>query len=831
MFCPSFRSRAVSTGRPRLLLHFARRPLSLAVRCALLGAVTVAAAGASVATRAEAAVSAGRTAAKRFDIAAGPLSAALNQLADQADVLLSVPGAVTSDKNSAGLHGTYRLDEAFDLLLSGTGLQALEQGDGSYTLQAIPTTGAAELSPMTVIGSEPDAIAQRANPATTVGSKTPLSQREIPQSVSVVGQQQIQQQKMKNLDDAMRQSPGVTVSLANPMATDYYARGFPISTFQLDGVPTAIPAGGAATIADNLAMYEQVEVLRGPAGLFNGFGGDGGVVNLVRKQAPAQFQGSAEVLAGSRSTHREQLDVGGPLNDEGSLRGRFVGLTGYGHQMQDGTWQRDQQFYGTLEVDPDPDTTLRTGISHSETTAKPMYGLPGYSDGRLLDVSRSTYLGASWNALSNRRSNAFAEVERQLANEWKAKLTYNYLIIDTHFLNGIPGGPLEPGTNIGNPYSYNYQSEDRQQAVDTYASGPFSLFGREHQLTFGANYLHENTHNTQRFINTETSGLDDWGDYFEDVFSSNPLYSKDFAGGRHNENWTLIEQYGVYGNVRLHLADPLTLVAGGRMTWWHARIKPADAYDNYFGTPPSDTHVKGKFSPIVGLVYALDDTYSAYASYTSIFKPQSGFYTEAGSLIEPVEGKQYELGIKGEYLGGRANASAALFQIDESNRALSDPRFPGYYLAQGKARSQGLELQVSGMLLPGWTLSAGYTYDDVKSLDDSTNAGAPFSMVAPRHLFKLASDYQLPGAWRQWSIGGAAYATSSTGWKDSSGEWNGGGYATLDAHVAYQFLPDWSVGLYGSNILDRKYYQSIAGAAGNYYGEPRTLLASLRTTF
>jgi len=777
-----------------------------------------------------------------FSIRSQPLGQALVQFSNATGVQLFFNADLARGISSQGAQGPLTRTEALSRILAGSGLSYKFTNANTITIQkpaddssaAVAVPGAIVLDTINVQGGgnyPGDPYAGIINPAMTIGSKEPLSQREIPQSVSVIAQDQIKQQNLQTLDDAMRYAPGVTVNLINPADTAYYSRGFPIGTFQLDGVPTAIPAGGGGTIADNLAMYDRVEVLRGPAGLLNGFGGDGGVINLVRKYAPSQFQGAVEVSGGTYDTARAQFDIGGPLNAAGTVRGRLVALQSYQHLMQDTTWQRDQQFYGTLEADLTPTTTARVGASHTDTSGKLMYGLPGYSDYTLLDIPRSTYLGADWNHLSNVRTNAFAEVEQRLGDDWKAKLSYNYLRIDTHYLNGIPGGPIDPITNIGNPYSYNYQSHDEQHAVDLYATGPFSLFNRVGQLTFGANYLQEYTHNTQYFINPAT-GLDEWGDYFTDVFTSNDLYSNDFSGGAQNDNHTNTQQFGLYGNVRYKIAEPLTLVAGGRLTWWQAKITPnSNPYYNYFGTREADTKIGPKFSPILGIIYDIDNTYSVYGSYTSIFKPQNGFYTVGGTLIAPVEGEQYEVGVKGEYLDGKVNASIALFQIDESNRAFSDPRYPGFYIAQGKARSQGIELQVNGEILPGWMVSAGYTYQRVRDLDDSVTVGSPFSMTSPTHLFKLATNYQLPGEWDKWSVGAAAYATSSTAYSDGIGSWKAPGYVTVDAHIDYKINENVTASVNATHIFNKKYYQSVAGAGGNYYGNPRTIMATLRTTF
>lgn len=731
-------------------------------------------------------------------------------------VMSGAARAATADTSGMGADATGSSDSG-----------ASDTSSSTATPASTPAATGAQLPVITVTG-QADPVAQAINPPTTVGSKIPVSQREIPQSVSVVTQQQIQAQNASSVDDAMKYVPGVTVNLVNPNDTAYYARGFPISTFQLDGVPTTLPQSGSGMVADNLAMYDRVEVLRGPAGLYNGFGGDGGTINLVRKRAPSTFQASAQVSVGTYADHEEQVDIGGPLNAAGTLRGRIVADQHDQHLMQDGSWQRDQQVYGTLEADLTSTTTARVGFSYTKEFGHVMYGIPAYSDYTLVPVPRSAYIGAPWDYLNSEKTNAFAEVEQKLAGGWTAKVAYNHSQINTHFLNGIPGGPVDPETNDGNPYSYNYQDANTQDAVDLYATGPFKLLGRTHHLTIGANYLHQSDQSTQYFINPD-SGLDIWGDYATNIFTSQSLYSNDFEGGPQNSYKTVTNQYGIYGNARFSILDPLTLIVGGRVTWWNNTLTPnANPYYNEFGETYAHTSEGPKFTPFVGLVYDINDTYSAYASYTSIYKPQTSFFTYTGNMIKPVTGNQYEIGLKGEYFGGKLNTSIALFQINEDNRAFSDPEHQGFYLAQGSARSRGVETEASGEVLPGWTVSGGYTYTMVSSLDESKTQGSPFSMTTPKHLFKLWTNYQLPGKFHDWNVGGALYVQSSTYYSDGVGSVVAPGYATVDATIGYQITKNVSAALSVTNLFDRKYLATVAGAGGNYYGNPAKVLFTLR---
>ncbi|WP_158602065.1 TonB-dependent siderophore receptor [Pararobbsia silviterrae] len=816
-------------------MAFAARSLFLALAIAAIHPVGVAqaqTAGADTGARAH------------YAIAPGPLADVLAQFAALTHTPLSFDPATLAGLRSDGLNGPYSVDEGFRTLLRGSGYALDAKGNGMWSLRRVKDTDANGAGSVTetlapVVVTAANDAAKSLNPPTTVGSKEALSARDIPQTVSVVTQDQIQALAMRTVDDAMRYAPGVTTEVNQPGFSSYYSRGFPISTIQFDGVPTGIVTSGISGPTEGLAAYDRVEVLYGPAGILNGFGGEGGIMNLVRKRAPEQFEASAQISAGTYSNGDVQADIGGPLNAAGTLRGRVVVDEQYQHEMQDTTWLRNQQFYGTLEADITPTTLVRVGASYTDIYGKLMYGLPNNTDYTTPDVSRSTYLGPDWNWFSTQRTNAFAEVEQKLEGGWTAKLSYNFMRTTTDVLTGALF-TNDVALDQAQHYSVNTQDANTQNALDVYATGPFALFGRTHHLTIGASYLHTNDVTNQFLINPD-SGLDFEGDLYAPL-TDNSAYSNDFAGGPQNDVTTDSTQFGFYGNARFSLADPLTLVLGGRVTWWSSDSTPsADPNDNYFGNVATRDHVTAKFSPMVGLIYDINDQHTLYASYASIFQPQAGDETVSGQVIKPLEGNQFEVGEKAEFLDGLLTTNIALFHIREKNRAESDPINTGYYIAAGEAQSQGVDLRATGKLTDDWKIGAGYTYTDWRNYDDSFTAHQSFSVVAPKHVFKLWTSYTLPGELRRWTVGGATYVQSRTFYKDSSGFLSNntlpsgtlvaGGYATLDLSVGYQINKHLNASLLVTNVFDRKYISSLTtGGIGTYYGDPVKVLFTLRAT-
>jgi Outer membrane receptor for ferric coprogen and ferric-rhodotorulic acid len=243
----------------------------------------------------------------------------------------------------------------------------------------------------------------------------------------VVTRQRLDDQNMNSLQDAMRQVTGATIKSYNAGSNlnDVYIRGFLVDQVQVDGVSQRTGQGDMATSFD-LAMFDRVEVLRGPSGLYQGAGEPGGTINLVRKRALGQFGMSGELSAGSYDHYHSTVDITGPLNDQGTLRGRFVTAYENNQSFVDYAQNERPMIYGRLEYDITPATTLSFGGAYQRNNSTPAFGLPAYANGKLLDVSRSTFVDAKWNELDERLWESFFEIDHALDNggQFKTSLTY-----------------------------------------------------------------------------------------------------------------------------------------------------------------------------------------------------------------------------------------------------------------------------------------------------------------------------------------------------------------------------------------------------------------------
>lgn len=769
-------------------------------------------------------------AAQTYNIPAGPLGTSLNRFAQQAGVAIVFQPQALEGLQSPGLQGNFATQDGFDRLLQGSGYRAVKGAQG-YALQAIATAGSGsmELGPTEVTAT------QLGNVTEGTGSYTPgtiatstrliLTPKQTPQSVSVVTRQHMDDFGLNNVDDVMRHTPGITVSAFDTERSNYYARGFSINNFQYDGIPSTARnvAYSAGNTLSDMAIYDRVEVLKGATGLLTGAGSLGATINLVRKKPTADFQGHATLGAGSWDNYRSELDVSGPMTDSGNVRGRAVAAYQDKRSFMDRYSRKSPTYYGIMEFDLSPDTLLTVGGDYQDTlpTASSWSGsFPLInSQGERNSVKRSFNNAANWSSWEQYTRTVFAMLEHDLGNGWVGKLQLDHKINGYHALMGSIQGDQPQPDGTANLTSGKYTGDTVSDSADLYVSGPFSLGGREHELVLGGSIsasqwkgkgywnLAPNTVDFNHWRGHAT--LPDWG-------SAQSLIDD------------TVRQTGAYVTTRLNLADDLKLLLGGRVVNYQVT-----------GNNPSYRE-SGRFVPYVGAIYDLNDTYSVYASYTDIFMPQENYNRDReNKLLEPDEGQNWEFGLKADFLDGRLNASAAYFEIHESNRALSDDEYnnqtpipSNYAYKSSKAVTKGYEVEVSGEIAPGWQLQAGYTHKVVRDDKD-----VKISTFEPEDQVKLYTTYKLKGNLDKLTVGGGV-RWQSVGWQDIYNnphkgyeEFSQDAYWLVDLMTRYQVTKNVSATLNLNNIFDKSYYTNIGFYNSAAYGEPRNVMVTTRWDF
>lgn len=830
--------RTRQANRPRLI--------SLAVRAALLGLPLLAVLPDALPT----AQAAETVALRSYDIPAGPLAGALVRFAEQAGIQLSVDAGLTGDLGSPGVRGQHSMASALAALLAGTGLEAVNRGGNEYTLQKVKLParqGEAMLAPMTVTAAGlPDASTEGTGSYTLagpVGTGTPLGLtiKETPQSVSVVTRQQMEDLGMTTVSDILAQAPGTTQVSQGTERISFTSRGYEIANYQLDGANTHSEILGGASIAPqtltDMAIYDRVEILRGASGLMTGAGNPSGAINLVRKKPTAEFQGSVEGSVGSWNDLRGVLDLSGPINESRSVRSRLV-VVGQDHDSFIDYYSRSKkQLYGVLEADLADTTRLTLGIDHQKAKSKgsaAYAGLPlWYSNGQQTDLPVSFSVSSRDNRFEVESTSAFMTLEHDFGNEWKAKFSATHLrssqledAVHMDLQYGFADQFTGDGFKLG---AYRRDYKQRISSVDFNVQGPLALFGRRHEAVFGLDY--NNFKSPAAYRNNDSSGLHG---------SPVNLYTWDRSGvaiyGTQTGGYeSYRRQTSLYGAGRFELADRLKLIAGAKVFNYDANTLTYNIW-GYYAAP--STSEKRVVTPYGGLVYDINDVHTVYASYTSIYQPQFQ-QNRGGALLDPREGVNYELGLKSGWLGGKLNTAVGLYQIRQDNLAVYDAGYsvpgttnPAYQAVKG-AKTQGVDVEISGSITPSWNMSASWSYGQTENAD-----GRRITTTFPRHLVKLWATYRLPGEWNRLTVGGGAnwqskvYSTVNAWRIGRDLYWEQEAYTVVNLMARYDFSKQLSATLNVNNVFDKKYIASVMDAwYQGVYGAPRSVALSLRYKF
>ncbi|CAN7317564.1 TonB-dependent siderophore receptor [Pseudorhodoferax sp. LjRoot39] len=766
-----------------------------------------------------------------FDIPAQPLPAALAAFAGQAGLQLAFPPELVQGKQGQRVAGQRELRTALNELLAGTGLQGHVEGktlvvqrlaaSSSTTLPSVTVSAAAERS-ATTEGS--DSLAVRAVSI----AKGDQALKDIPQSISVITRKQLDEQGIIDMRVAANSITGVVAANGNGQGMTLTARGFGISEWQYDGV--AIPRdmwslGNWGT--EDMVFFDRMEVLRGASGLLQGTGSPGGSVNLVRKRGQSEKTVAITARAGSWDRYGLQLDAGGPLNADGSLRGRVVLDEARSHSFTDQVNNRTHKVYGALDYDIGADTTVGIAIGHSDSAGRPMiYGLPINAAGSDMGLPRSTYTGATWNRAGITQTSVYADLSHRLNADWKLKVSALHMREKANSRHQRLHGVTQADGSGLTYADWITDFDSDSVGLDAFVNGRFEALGLRHELTLGGNYSKYKTNDM--FARTFTAG----GNLFAiDHDRAEPTVASLLAaGGRQYLSAYDVEQKGVYARLRARLSEPLTAIVGVRASW----------YDNLYtdrktgeGTPQ---RASGEITPYAGLIYALTPQWSLYGSYAGVFEPQSE--RTAQGTLDPVTGVNLEAGIKGELLDGRVNASLAVFRYDHKNRAVADMASgmvcDGWYCSQatGKVRSQGVEAEVSGEVLPRLQLTAGYTYNTTEYLSDPELQGQAYSTWTPRHMLRTWASYRLPGDWNSVTVG-AGFTTQSHTLSHtfSSNKFKVPGFTVVNLRLGWQATPALNLAVNVNNLLDKRYWlPGFVGYSGFDFGDPRNVMFTLKYT-
>ncbi|WP_236024156.1 TonB-dependent siderophore receptor [Comamonas suwonensis] len=802
------------------------------------------------------------TQAVSWNLPAGPLDDTLTRIARQGQRSISASPALLAGKRAPAVQGSYSVERAAQLALAGSGLRLASTPNGTLTVwqdsaatASVPVSGSAvagassaehALAEVRVTahadssGTTEGTGAYTAQGPTSMSTGLALSLRDTPQSISVITQQRMEDESLTTINEVLMRTPGISTSVLGTERSNANARGYAITNYQIDGVSThseflGLDALPTQSIAD-MALYDRVEVLRGASGLTTGAGDPSGIVNLVRKKPTEQFQASAEASAGSFGNRRAMVDISSPLNEAGTVRGRFVGVHQDADSHIDFYSKKKDVLYGVIQADLTSTLQLTAGLDHQRSRSRGSMSYLGFplfnSEGQQNQFPTSFNSASRDNRFNTNSTTTFAALEQSLPDNWKLKLSANHLRSsqreDAVYLN-VNAAPFDPVTGDG--LKLNAERRDyrlRNKTFDIHVRGPITLGGREHELVFGMDHTSFQSYTDGSL---DVSGLRgkpvniyQWDNNGKPVFN-NPTVVYDSTRS----------QSSVYGAGRFALADSLKLIVGGKLMNYRSDYVTTNTSGYYANSPASENRI---FTPYAGLIYTLSPQHTLYTSYSTIYNPQTS-RDRNGAFLDPQEGNTYEAGIKSDWLGGRLNSSAAIYQIRQDNLATDDPGqfIPGTTDTASRAikgaKTHGIDLEVNGAITPDWAITASYNFSASKDAK-----GARINTTFPRHMARLWTTYRMPGEWRKLTVGGGVNWNSGISYtgeiwqigKEATARQ--GAYAVVGLMARYQVNDKLALSLNVNNLFDRKYIAAMSGWwYSGMYGTPRSVQVSARYNF
>lgn len=603
--------------------------------------------------------------------------------------------------------------------------------------QAASTSSEPAVLPKVKVAAEADTY--RAE-STSTATKTDTPLRDVPQSITVVTRELIEDQNMQNIADAVRYVPGVGMAQGEGNRDTVVFRGSSSTAdFFLDGMRDDVQ------YYRDLYNIERVEVLKGPAGMIFGRGSVGGLINRVTKEAQWETVRELSVQGGTDNNKRVAIDVGQGIDDGVAFRvnGMYEDSDSY---RDDVTLER----YGvnpTMTIRAGEKTRIVVGAEYFKDERTADRGVSSWQ-GRPVDTDPSTFFGDPHQSTSDATVKAAnLLIEHELSDTLSLTNRTRYASYDKFYQNVFPGAVGGNGTTVSIS-AYNNDTDRENFFNQTDLVLKLDTGAIKHTLLTGVELGRQVTDNFR-----ETG-------YFDTISPTTTSVPVPLSNPRttlpvsFRQSATDADNHGTAKIAALYVQDQIEL-----SSQWQAIV--GVRYDN-FDVEFRNNRTGAKFSsdddlfsPRAGLVYKPVEPLSLYASYTLSYQPRAGEQLSSLSLtnqaLDPEEFTNYEVGAKWDVSPSMA-FTAAVYQLDRKNVAVtdpaSDPANPTLMLVDGQ-RTRGIELGMSGNITEAWSVMAAYAYQDGEILSrqsGTVDKGARLASV-PENTFSLWNRYDFSPMW------------------------------------------------------------------------------------
>ncbi|MBP2849142.1 TonB-dependent siderophore receptor [Dickeya oryzae] len=657
-----------------------------------------------------------------------------------------------------------------------------------------------------------------------IGTRTDSRLLDIPQAVNVVPQQVLEDQAVRNLDDALYNVSGITQ--ANTLGGTQDAvmkRGFG------DNRDGSILRDGVRSIqARNVTpTTERVEVLKGPASMLYGWGDPGGMINIISKKPQLVQKTHIEGWNSSFNGGGGQFDVTGPISTSGLAYRLIVDhdetdyWRNFGRNRQT-TVAPSLMWYGE-------NTTVLVAYEHMEY-------LTPFDRGTVIDsrtgkpvaTPRERRFDETYNATRGDQDTLTFQMENTLNERWKSKLNYAYSR-NTYNDNQARAMSFNPNTGfLTRRADATQDAHSQSQNVQLTLNGDIDWGSINHQLLFGFDHEADRTHRGNMIRGKNNSSFNVYNPVYGLFPASNSVIA---AESDQKED---VDSTGVFMQDAIRLDEHWMLLGGVRYDRFDVMSGKGRPFVT--NTDRSDS----RLVPRAGVVYNLTSYASLYTSYSESFKPNSAVNKAIGATMEPEVGRSYEIGAKLD-LPNRITANLALFDIQKRNVMVDELQTINgisetVTRTAGKVRSQGVEVDVAGKLTDSLSLIGAYAFTDARVTSDPTNQGNEMANVA-RHTASLflTNDFGNLGlhAGDDLRAGvGARYVGRRPG--DAANSFFLDDYTVADAFIAYSvplngYKMKWQLNI--KNLFDKTYYPSSGSSQYVAIGDPREVVLRASVDF
>lgn len=656
---------------------------------------------------------------------------------------------------------------------------------------------------------------------TTAGSKLAIAITELPQSVSVVTREQLDQHPGAKADETLRYSAGVNASTYGTDAdTDWlYVRGFQAdqSGVFLDNLP--LYQTGFGTFIVDPFLLERIEVLKGPASVLYGGANVGGIVNYVGKRPTGDSFLYTEAGINNFGNAYVGVDAG-DVAANGDLSYRVTG------KLSGGGWETDDvqdlrgNVLGSVKWTPSEATAItlhgsfqNIDLEHTSSGFLPYYGTATDTLEGVRIPRDLRYGDSNFDEYDRQQATLGYELEHEIDGNWTVRQNLRYAAVSLDESYVYSGGVLT-GTLL-NRFAFGHETEVGTFSLDNQLQGTIQTGPLEHKLLLGLDYKNYHIDQLQGFAAVDPIDVED------------PVYGIAVPPLLYYiDNEISMNQLGVYAQDQIRL-DDFILTLNGR----YDRVRTE--LDNQLNPRASATNEEGVFTGRVGLGYEFDNGLTPYVSYATSFNPSLS--TDAtGALLQSETGEQWEAGIKYEPSFFDGLITASIFNIERANVAGPDPVVIGSQAATGTVNLWGAELEAAAKV-GDFTVKGALTYLEAEVLESAGTAFDPVPVgnspvQIPQLTASLGVEYTIPDGALQGLTVGAGMRYLGESWADNANTTRVPDATLFDASLRYE-KDDWGVGLTISNILDASYVASCQSLSVCGYGAGRSATLSVHKTW